>query len=265
MRSPSPLAAAVGDFREGVRLTPLWWRLGLEQTFNRYRRTLLGPFWIASATVSTGLSLAFVFGSLFGGDWRESLPHILGGVLCWSLVSGPITDGAGTFLGAGGMMQAQRLPLSFHSMLMTNKIVVNFLHQILAFWAMMAVFGLLTVPHWSIILAVPLVTVTGFMISIPIGMLSARYRDFGFLIGTAFGAMFLITPVFWSRAQLSPKKQWIVDLNPFAHMLEIVRQPFIGQPAPLYNWYATLGILAVSTLIALLSLAMFRKRVIFWL
>lgn len=265
MRSRSPIAAAVGDLAEGFRLSPLWWRLGLEQTFNRYRRTLLGPFWIASATVSMGLSMAFVFGSLLGGDWRESLPHILSGVLCWSLVSGVVTESTGVFLGAGSMMQSQRLPLSFHALLMTNKVVVNFLHQILAFWAVMAAFRLLTVPHWTIVLAIPMVTLTSFTLAIPIAMVSARYRDIGFLIGTAFGAMFLLTPVFWSRAQLPPDKRWIADYNPFAHLLEILRQPFIGQPAPALNWYASFAVLILGLLLTIVSLALFRKRVVFWL
>jgi ABC-type polysaccharide/polyol phosphate export permease len=176
-----------------------------------------------------------------------------------------VTDGVNTYLGSGGMMQAQRLPLSFYAMLNANRVVVNFLHQILAFWGVMALFGLFTVPHWSIVFAVPFVTVTGLMLSIPVGMLSARYRDMGFLIGTAFGALFLLTPVFWKRGQLPEDKRWIADFNPFAHLLEILRQPFLGQSAPLMNWYASCAVLGVATVAAIVSLAVFRKRVIFWL
>lgn len=265
MRSRSPLAAAVGDLSEGVRLAPLWWRLGLEQTYNRYRRTLLGPFWIAAATVSTGLSLAFVFGSLLGGDWREMLPHILGGVLCWSLVAGLVSDGVRTYLGSGGMMQVQRMPLSFYALLTSNRVVINFLHQVLAFWVVLAAFRLLSPPHWSLLLAIPVVTLAGFLLSIPVAMVSARYRDIAFLIETALGALFLLTPVFWSRARLPEDKRWIVDYNPFAHLLEILRQPFLGQAAPLSNWYASLVICALAAVLAVVCLALFRKRVIFWL
>ena len=265
MRPASPLTAAVTDLAEGFRLAPLWWRLGLEQTFNRYRRTLLGPLWVASGTLATGLSIAFVFGPLLGGSFRESLPHILSGLLAWTLVSGAVVEGSGAFLGSAGMMQVQRLPLSFCTLLTINRIVINFLHQMLAFWVIMAVFRLLTVPHWSLLLAIPTVALAGFFMAIPIGMISTRYRDIHFLIGTVFGAMFLLTPVFWNRASLSPEKRWIADYNPFAHLLEILRQPFLGQAAPLHNWLVSFGIIAGSALIALAALALFRKRVIFWL
>ena len=265
MRSRSPFAAAVADISEAVRLAPVWLRLGLEQTYNRYRRTLLGPFWIAGATIGTGLSLAFVFGSLLGGDWRQSLPHILGGLLCWTLVTGIAAEGVNAFLGNAGMMQVQRLPLSFYALLNANRLMINFLHQALAFWALMAAFRLFTVPHWSLIPAIVVVTIAGFFLSISLGMLSTRYRDVGFFLGTFFGALFLLTPVFWTKAQLPAERKWIADFNPFSHLLEIMRQPFLGQAAPLLNWYASLVIVVVCMLLAVISLAMFRKRVIFWL
>ncbi|MDP8915784.1 MAG: ABC transporter permease [Pseudomonadota bacterium] len=265
MRPTNPVAAAVADISEGFRLTPLWWRLGLEQTYNRYRRTLLGPFWAASATFSIGLSIAFVFGPLLGGSFREGLPHILSGLLAWGLVAGTVSEGTNVYIGSAGTMQAQRLPLSFYSLLSANRVMINFVHQVLAFFVLMAIFRLLTVPHWSLLPAIPVVVLAGFFISIPFGMLAARYRDVGFLIGAVFGALFLLTPVFWSRAQLSPEKRWIADYNPFAHLLEILRQPFLGQMAPMLNWIVSLGIIAGAAVVAILSLALFRKRVIFWL
>lgn len=265
MRPTSPLSAAVADLAEGFRLSPMWFRLGLEQTWNRYRRTLLGPFWAVSWMLTTGLAISFVFGSLLGGSFREGLPHILGGILCWSLVAGAVADGSGAFLGGAGLMQVQRLPLSFHVMLSTHRVVVNFVHNMIGFMAVMALFRLLTVPHWSLVPAIPLVTLAGLFLAVPVGMLSARYRDFAFLIPTVMGALFLLTPVFWNRAQLPADKRWIADYNPFVYLLEILRQPFLGQPAPLFTWYVALVITAASALIAVISLALFRKRVVFWL
>lgn len=265
MRASSPYGVAVADFSEAVRLAPLWWRLSLEQTFNRYRRTVLGPFWLASATIAQGLAIAFVFGSLMGGDWREFLPRIMGGLLAWSLVAGFVVHGANTYLGAGGMMQSQRMPLSFYAFLNSSRVLIDFVHQMIAFWLIMAPFGLLTVPHWSFLPALLIVSATGLFLSIPVGMLSARYRDIGFMVGTVMGALFLLSPVFWTRAQLSESKRWIVDFNPFAHLLEILRQAFLGQLAPLDNWTASIGCMVASALFAWISLALYRKRVIFWL
>ena len=68
--SETGLTAAINDVRTGVQMAPLWWRIGLDNLSSRYRRTVLGPFWMAASTMATGLALAAVFGGLMGGDFR---------------------------------------------------------------------------------------------------------------------------------------------------------------------------------------------------
>lgn len=265
MAATNNIQTAARDIEQSVRLSRLWWRLGLEQTITRYRRTLLGPFWLASSTLATGFALTVVFGAIFGNDFRKSLPFILAGVVSWSLISGIIIEGASTFITASGTMQVHRLPLTFHSFLQMDKLLITFTHQVIAFWFVMAVARLFPVPHWQVLLSVPLVLATGLCLSLPIGMLSTRFRDFNFLVGFLMQMAFMLSPVFWKRAQVPPKLQWIVTMNPLAHLLEIIRQPFLGHPAPLDDWAASIMILLVSAAIGFVSLALFRRRVVFWL
>jgi ABC-type polysaccharide/polyol phosphate export permease len=254
-----------GDIAEGVRLSPLWWKLGLEQTIARYRRTVLGPFWVASTTISTGIALSVVFGAIFGGDWRGNFPFILSGVLAFQLSSGLLGDGAATFINASGLMQVRRLPLSFHAFLMCDKQIINFAHQIVGFWLVTACFGLFPLPHWSLMLTLPIVMLIGLLLAFPLGMLSARYRDVNYFIGFILNGLFMLTPVFWRRSQIPPKLQWIVDFNPLAHMVEILRQPFLGHPPPLADLEGAIATLFAAALLAFFSLMTFRKRVVFWL
>lgn len=265
MASYNGLTAALKDIEDGLRLAPLWWRLGIEQTATRYRRTLLGPFWLAGSTIATGFALVIVFGGIMGMNWREAVPFILTGITAWTIVSGVVSDGAQTFMQASGVMQVQKLPLSFHACLQMHRVLINFAHQIVAFWIIMLLMGFFTVPHWQLLLSLPIVVVTGFLLTFPIGMLSTRYRDVANFVTLAMSALFMLTPVFWRRAQVSPEMMWIVDYNPFAYLLEIIRQPFLGHPVGLRYWAVSLLILVVSALLAVISLALFRRRVVYWL
>jgi ABC-type polysaccharide/polyol phosphate export permease len=74
----------------------------------------------------------------------------------------------------------------------------------------------------------------------------------------------MLTPVFWRRTQVPEHLQWVVDLNPFAHTIEILRQPLMGHP-PAGDLSASLAILAGCALAAVISLTFFRRRVVFWL
>jgi ABC-type polysaccharide/polyol phosphate export permease len=259
------LAGAFADIREGIRLSPLWWRLGVDQTIAKYRRTILGPFWLASSTIATGFALSVVFGAIFGGDWRSNFTYIFSGVLTFGLSGAMITEGVGTFLGASHNMQVRNLPLSFHSFLAYDKALINFAHQVVAFWFLTICFRLFPVPHWELIFTLPLVLAVGFFLSFPLGFISTRYRDVGNFIGFILTAMFMLTPVFWRRSQIPAKLQWIVTYNPLAHMMEVLRQPFLGHPAPMGDLIAVFILLGGAVVLAIFSLAFFRRRVVFWL
>ena len=254
-----------GDVTEGFKLAPLWWRLGIDQTVARYRRTALGPFWLASSMVATGFALSIVFGTIFGGDWRQNFGFILSGVLSFNLVSSMISDGAQTFINASGTMQIRKLPLSFHSLLVCDKSLINFTHQVVAFWVVTAVLRLFPIPHWQLLFTLPLVMLIGFLMSFPLGMVSVRYRDVSYFISFVLQAAFMLTPVFWRRSQIPPKLHWIVDWNPLAHMMEILRQPFLGHPAPMEDLIGVFYILIIALVLALVSLFFWRRRVVFWL
>lgn len=257
--------AAIADLVTGVRLAPLWWRVGLEQTISRYRRTLLGPFWLASSTLATAFSLSIVFGSIFHASLAQNFPFIMSGVIAWSITGGMLIEGSSIFFTAAGVMQVQKLPLSFHAFLQIDRMMINFVHQIVAFWAVMLLLRLFPVPHWELLLSLPLVVVIAVLFGIPLGMLAIRYRDINYGIGFVAQALFMLTPVFWRKGQISSKMSWITSFNPFAHLLEIIRQPLLGHPAPLNDWIASLGFLGVAAVLAVTSLTFFRNRVVFWL
>jgi ABC-type polysaccharide/polyol phosphate export permease len=259
------LRLAVADLVAGVRLAPLWWRVGIEQTITRYRRTVLGPFWLASSTLSAAFAIAIVFGAIFKTDQHSNLPYIVSGIVCWSVTGAALVDGSSVFFGASGLMQAQKMPLSFHVFLQVDKLFINFLHQIVALWAVLLVLRLFPVPHWQILLSLPLVALTAVMLYIPIGMISLRYRDINYMVGFVGQSLFMLTPVFWRREQLSPNLQWMVTYNPFAHLLELLRQPLLGHPAMANDWAASIIFFSICALAALFSLTFFRRRVVFWL
>jgi ABC-type polysaccharide/polyol phosphate export permease len=259
------LKVAVQDFMDGAKLAPLWWRVGIEQTITRYRRTVLGPFWVASSTLATSLALSVVWGGIFGVPIQEHLPFVISGVVAWSLTGGMLIDGANTFFAGAGLMQVQKLPLSFHAFLQIDRMFINFVHQIIALWAVFLILRVVHIPHWQILLSLPLVLLTAFFFSIPLGMVALRYRDVNYMLTFIAQALFTMTPVFWRKGQMSGRMHWLADYNPFAHQLELIRQPLLGMPAPIEDWMASLAFMAFGAVLALLCMTVFRRRVVFWI
>ena len=56
--------AAVNDIREGLRRWRSWSYLSVENVKNRYRRTVLGPWWLTLQMVIFVIGITIVFGQL---------------------------------------------------------------------------------------------------------------------------------------------------------------------------------------------------------
>lgn len=262
---PSPLMAALKDVADGVRLAPLWWRLGLDQTASRFQRSVLGPFWMACNLLVIAFALAFVVSLLMGVDMSKSYPQVVAGLLAWSLVGTTIAEAQAIFLYNAGLMQSQRLPLSFYVFLHAQKAATNFLFQLIAFWAVMLLMRKFVMPHWTLIPAVALMLLVvcfqGFIIAIP----STRFRDVAYMMSYVVQLLFYVTPVFWTVDHLSAEARRTVELNPLTHQVDLLRAPLLGHAPTVADWVWVLGTAGVLALIALSLLAVFRKRVVFWL
>jgi ABC-type polysaccharide/polyol phosphate export permease len=256
---------AVRDIIDGFRLAPLWSRLGWEQTIARFRRTVLGPFWLTANLLAISFALAFVFGGLMGTDYRSNFALIIGGILVWNLIGGVLAEASGVFISSAGLMHTMKLPLSFHVLLLMHRAFINFLAQLIAFWVVLALMRLGSLPTWHLLLGLPILLANMALMSIIVAIPSTRFRDINQTVGFTIQILFFLTPIFWAPTQMSGKRALIVQYNPFAHLLELVRGPLLGHAPTLLNWEVGLGMLVVQFLIVVVMLALFRKRVVFWI
>jgi ABC-type polysaccharide/polyol phosphate export permease len=259
------LSAGLADLRDGVKLAPLWAALGWRQTLARFHRTVLGPFWMSSGVLALAFALSFVFGGLLGIPWRENLPFVITGIIAWAMIGGAIAEGATAFLMGAGLMQVQKLPLSFQIFIHMYRMVINFLAQLITAWVLLICVGLFKVPHWTILPGLLLVYGNTFMISLIVAIPSTRFRDLGHMIGLGAQVAFFLSPVFWHADQMKGPRRVLLDYNPLAHQIELIRQPLLGHAAAGHDWLWGLSTLGISAVVGVIMLSLYRKRVIFWL
>ena len=70
-----------------ARYRELWITVGLYDIRKRYRRSLLGPFWITISLGAFILGLSFIYVPLVGGDMNGFLPFVAFGFIAWRLRS----------------------------------------------------------------------------------------------------------------------------------------------------------------------------------
>jgi lipopolysaccharide transport system permease protein len=78
------------------------------------------------------------------------------------------------------------------------------------------------------------------VLTVLLGTLCARFRDIPPIVGSLLQMAFFVTPVIWKPELINAKRQWLLPLNPFNAMLEIVRAPLLGAPPSTANCVSAL-------------------------
>jgi len=255
---------ALDDVIEGLRARAVWGELARMDIRQRYRRSVLGPFWITISMVIWILAIGPLYSLLLGVGSKEFIPYLAMGIITWGLVSGLLLDGAAAFVGAEGLVRSVRLPFTVHILRVLQRNLWIFAHNLLAFVPFMLVLRIW--PQWQWLLALPgvaLILLAGFPAAFLLGTLSARFRDLQQMIASIVQLAFFITPIFW-KPELLGRHAWVADFNPFQMLLEVVRGPVVeGPPAPAV--YARIGLLLlVLYAVATPFFIRYRRRLAYW-
>jgi ABC-type polysaccharide/polyol phosphate export permease len=192
--APSPLILALGDLAEGARLWRLWTLLAWYGVKQRYRRSVLGPFWL---TISMGiliLALGFLYSGIFAEATHRFLPHVAAGFIFWGLISSLVNDGCSVFLHAEQTIRNVELPYSVHVYRMITSSLILFGHNFLIFVIVMLTYRIQ--PSWSSLLAVfglLLIIANGLWAGLLLGIIGLRYRDAPQMVGSIMHLSFFLT------------------------------------------------------------------------
>ncbi len=264
---------AFKDLSDGFHQRELWLSLGWQDIKQRYRRSVLGPFWITLATGVQAAAMGILYAALFGLDLTTFLPYVTVGLIVWNLISSAIQDGSEVFISNEGLIKQLPSALSVHVYRLVWRQMLFMAHNAVIYLLLLVLFGVWRNLGWSVLLAIPALVVIGLNVvwaSFVIGIFSTRYRDIAPIMQSLTLLLFVLTPIMWTTEVLeqqggqAAERAKIAELNPLFHYLEIIRGPLLGQSVEAYHWYIVLAITAVGWLLALVALKKFRSRVPYW-
>ena len=261
----SEAARAWDDLREGVLRWRLWSRLGWHDIRKRYRRSVLGPFWLTlSMAVMVG-SLGLIYGTLFRLDLEGYLPFLAVGLATWTFIASFLNEGCISFIELEPLIKNVRIPMSLHILRALWRNLIIYGHNIVIFAVIAPLFGIW--PGAAALLAVAglaLLLVNAGWIMLLLGMICTRFRDVPPIIGSVVQLLFFVTPVMW-KPELLGDRRYLMVLNPFYHLLEVIRAPLLGQVPGWESWAAGLLLAAAGWAFTFACFTRFRKRIVYWL
>jgi ABC-2 type transport system permease protein len=262
-------ARAWGDLVSGFGKRELWLHLGWQDIKQRYRRSVLGPFWITIATGTMAVALGGLYSQLFHLKLAEHLPYVTLGLIIWNMINAAIIEGADVFIANEGLIKQLPTPLSVHVYRLVWRQVLLFAHNIIIFVIIAIIF-----PQpwkWTDLMFIPalaLIVANCVWVALCFGILATRYRDISPLLFSLVQLLFYMTPIIWNDQTLRDQGAggWakIIEFNPLLHYVDIVRAPLLGADQELRHWIVVLVFTVLGWLMAALAMRQYRARVPYW-
>jgi len=257
-------ARCLEDLAPFVTRHVTWRALAAGDIRSKYRRTMLGPWWITATNAFTALIMGMVAGRFLGADMKTYLPNFMISMTIWNFISSSLSESCFTMINAGGMIKAVNMPILIHIMRMVHRNLIIFLHNI----AIIPLIWLVYPWHIGIqsllaplgLLIVYVATVSGSMV---VSMICVRYRDVPPVMTSVLQLLFFVSPIIWVPENIKGGELFVA-LNPVAYLLAVTRDPIMGSSPHWMSWIGALLFTAVAAAAMGYIYTRYRSRVVYW-
>lgn len=257
------MRAAITELPWAIRFG---WALGYNDFKMAFRRSKLGQAWGTIGVAIRIAAIGFIFGLFLAQDQSQYFHHVASGILAWTFISSALTSGATAFTYAGNYINGMATP-KFGLVIRTSIRETLLVAQSLVIVPFMYLLAPREV-SWAILL-VPvgllLCTLSVLGLSAMLALLVARFPDFAPLSASAIGVLFFVTPIIWEPSAVeSQLAHFLLGLNPFYHLLQVLRLPLMGLMPTSINWLLASLSAFVLPVIGMWLVSRFRNQIGYW-
>lgn len=230
----------------------------------RYKKSILGPFWITGGNAIAILGLSIVWANLLNEDINTFIPSLTIGLVIWQLLAGTINDAPSTFTRQSNLLRSIPIPHWFFVIRALSKQVINFLHNLVIVAVVLWYFDIpLEIQALLSILGAFLVLANLFWITYLLGVLGARFQDIEHLVTALLPLLFFVSPVIFRPDRL-PVDLNIIWMNPLSYFIEVVRSPLISDTPNFESFITMAAFLIIGSTVTYWVIRLKGRQLAFW-
>lgn len=250
------------------------WRIWLILAWNdiilRYRRSSLGPLWLTLSMAIRIFFMGFLYSHLFKVDINVYLPFLASGIIIWTTISTLLTDATYAFIEAESYLRNIKIHYSHFAMRIVARNMIILAHNLLAYVPIVLFFGINNQDFniFNFLLFFPnlvIIIVCAFLWSAIVAIAGARFRDMPLIIDSLTQIIFFLTPIMWMPSLLPEQYHLLIQLNPFYHVMNLIRDPLLGHDVHLISYEVMFSFIVAGFAIFYHLLNKNKYKIIFWL
>ena len=241
--------------------------LGWHDIKQKYRRAVLGPFWITFSMAILIVTMGLVFNRIYGTKLDEFFPFLAISLILWNFCSSTVTEGCESYTASESLIKQLPLPMYLYLIRMLWRNVIILCHNIIIF---PIVFILLNIElNKNLFLCIPGFILLFLNLAWVVTILSTictRYRDLTRIVVSGLQVIVYLTPIMWMPSFLTGKMHfYLVTLNPIFHIFDVVRAPLLATHPSSLSWIVSLTCALLGWIITVPVYKNNHKKIIFWL
>lgn len=245
-----------------------WFSLVQMDLRSRYRRSALGMGWSLLQPIAMTAVLCLVFTRVFHLSVREYAPSVLVGLCFWNFITST------TLFGCQCLFQGERyirqypapmaiyplrtvLGSSFHFTMTLGLVLVMRV-------AMIGFSGLSS--FVSLVPTLLMLFVVGWSLAVLAGFINTYFPDMQHLAEVGLQILFYATPILYPADKFQGKLGWVINWNPLAAFVELLRAPLLTGEFPAFSRFLlAASSTAAIAIAAAVVLVRYQKKIIFQL
>jgi lipopolysaccharide transport system permease protein len=253
------------DFKELWHYRDLFSMFVKRNIITQYKQTILGPAWFFIQPAITTIMYMIVFAGIAGIS-TDSLPEpmfYLAGIVCWQYFSDCLNKTSSTFTENQGIFGKVYFPRLIVPLATVASNLVRMGIQFLLFVAVYIyyiVIGVQVQPNvYVLLLPVLMLMLAGLSLGfgIIISSMTTKYRDLTILFTFIVQLWMYATPIIYPLSTMSPKRQWIMALNPVTSIVEAFKYGTMGVGT--FSWMQLIYSFVFMVVILAIGIVVFNK------
>tara|TARA_B100001057_G_scaffold212469_1_gene212808 strand:+ start:95 stop:886 length:792 start_codon:yes stop_codon:yes gene_type:complete len=261
------IISGLHDYLNSMIYPTKWFYLAYMDVLLRYKRTLLGPWWVTLGIGIIILTLSSLWPIILSTDLSFFVPYFTIGYIIWHWIQTTILESSSTFIEFEGLVKQIKIPISTYLLRISSRNFIIFLHNITLIAIALFYFQKDVNFNELLYLSLPsllLIFISINSIGIILAILSIRYRDLVNIVGFSLQLIFFLTPIIW-HASIIEKNINLIEWNIIFHWIELLRQPLLGLEVPDNSFHIVLLFTIFTFVLSCFVIGKYRSKIIFWL
>lgn len=200
---------------------------------NRYKRSMLGIFWMLLNPLLQTIVLAVAFGAMF----KSTLPHypvyLLSGLLAWSFMTQTTQYAMGIMATGSGLLKRIYIPRATYVVAVVGNGLVNFLVSILPLTLIVWFLDHPVNASWLFLpVCILILAVFTLGLALLLSTASVFFNDSIDIYQILVQAGFFLTPIMYPPSVLPEALEGWMILNPFFLLIQLFRIPIYNNMIP---------------------------------